>query len=358
MNTFILSMEANFSSLVAEDDVNIEIDQAIIIDLDQDAAECEIEDLDDPQEEKKDSQSDKENEPLEEQDPSDLKSALLNAKPLKPVGRQKILNKLEIKNILAKRCCNAYWYFSDEKRKELVQKHPNLPLPLIMRMVGEEWNKIEEKDKHNYVALARKEKQYFKGQEKLIPKALLDKILAKKAAKCKIDWRDGEEFQEDGGDLSDTGLIKPPSKPKNPMTMFKCYYQDMKEKLEKSDPNLTSDERKTRITQSWKSSTLDDKQHFRELALNDKKRYEKEFDKYLQNTYLFTQMTIQHKKCKKSPKPYHFSHHRGYSIDPAHLTVPKRPMSAYMIFSQEERDRIRTKMAHCSYDEIQRAVSI
>ena len=135
----------------------------------------------------------------------------------------------------------------------------------------------------------------------------------------------------------------------------------MKKKLDQEHPGWTFDQRKEEITKSWKFLSHDDKSTFRDLAEKDKKRYELEYDEWIQERYLYNEMMLQNKKKKKKPKgDYNFikAGKQSYSIDPSQLSVPKRATTPFQLFTQEERDLIRTKMAHCSMSDITGAIKL
>ena len=251
----------------------------------------------------------------------------------------KIVNKQQIKTILSKSSCNPYMLYASEQRPILKSNNPSLSLTEITRLISSSWTQLPSPTKALYTQRALAQKSQNSSNLTLIPSPLRSKLLKKRASRVKISYTGSPEFHSDGGDLSDTGTVAPPKKPKLPLTIYKLYSNHAK-----SNPSCPP----------FKLLDPDEKAHFQSLYLKEKQRYSLEYDKYLQSLYLYSEMQRQ---CRKK-KSYSLKEIKGYKLDIDRLKPPKRPMSAYMLFAKEEKEVIRMRMAHCTYDDVQRAVGI
>ena len=60
-----------------------------------------------------------------------------------------------------KRPRNAYLLFTLDKREEVKTDNPDAPAKLILKLLGEEWNKLSSEQKVPYTDKAKAEKQVY-----------------------------------------------------------------------------------------------------------------------------------------------------------------------------------------------------
>jgi hypothetical protein len=105
---------------------------------------------------------------------------------------------------------------------------------------------------------------------------------------------------------------KNPDAPKKWNTSYIIFCTEQRSKIKKENASLSATEVTTRLGQMWKSLSADQKKKYEQLSLKDKERYTQE----MKDAGLVTE--------KKSDKP-------------------KRPLSSYILFCQEQRAHVKSK---------------
>lgn len=104
---------------------------------------------------------------------------------------------------------------------------------------------------------------------------------------------------------------KDPLAPKRPLTAYMHYNKDAREELRKKHPEMKVTELAGLVGAQWRALTAAQKVPYEKKAAADKEHYSKLFEKY------------------RAEKEKH--------------AAPKRPRTAYLLFSMEERERILAK---------------
>lgn len=69
---------------------------------------------------------------------------------------------------------------------------------------------------------------------------------------------------------------EPPYKIKRPRSSYAFYMKDMRSSIAEKFPNKTPRELMSNVAESWKASATSVREKYKQMALNDKKRYEDE----------------------------------------------------------------------------------
>ena len=143
---------------------------------------------------------------------------------------------------------SAYIFFTQDNISKYKKLYPNISLREIFKLIGEEWNKLNEKEKVKYYELEKKSKENFeKNKEK-------NNYNYKKK---KIDIK----------------------KPKRFRTAFMIYLQENKNKVDKKN----CIESLKNLGQNWKKLDQKEKDIYIKKSETDKHRYKKELMDYLKN---------------------------------------------------------------------------
>lgn len=148
-----------------------------------------------------------------------------------------------------KRPSTAYIFFSMEERKRIHSENPQLPIPQVMKQIGETWRQMEDKSRYETLAAADTAR-YHTEMSSYIPPPKVPK---------KVDVEDLEM-------------------PKMPKSGFHMYSMEETNRLCTAFPDLSLLEAMELVTQRWQN--LPNRQVYEERAVADYKRYEKEMKKY------------------------------------------------------------------------------
>ena len=143
---------------------------------------------------------------------------------------------------------SAYIFFTQDNISKYKKLYPKISLREIFKLIGDEWNKLNEKEKVKYYELEKKSKEYFeKNKEKNNYNYKKKKIEIKK--------------------------------PKRFRTAFMIYLQENKSKVDKKN----CIESLKVLGQNWKNLSKIEKDIYIKKSENDKERYNKELMDYLKN---------------------------------------------------------------------------
>ncbi|PAA54321.1 hypothetical protein BOX15_Mlig030660g2 [Macrostomum lignano] len=116
-------------------------------------------------------------------------------------------------------------------------------------------------------------------------------------------------------------MVKDKMRPKGPMSAYACFVQVIREEHKKKHPeeSVVFAEFSKKCAEKWKTMNPKEKKRFEDMASRDKERYNREMDDYV---------PADGSKGKKRKKPK----------DP---NMPKRALTAFFLFSDEHRQKIR-----------------
>ena len=158
------------------------------------------------------------------------------------------MSKKNSKSSNIKKYKSAYIFFTQDNISKYKKLYPKISLREIFKLIGDEWNKLNEKEKVKYYELEKKSKEYFeKNKEKNNYNYKKKKIEIKK--------------------------------PKRFRTAFMIYLQENKTKVDKKN----CIESLKVLGQNWKNLSKIEKDIYIKKSENDKERYNKELMDYLKN---------------------------------------------------------------------------
>jgi len=158
------------------------------------------------------------------------------------------MTKKNSKSSNIKKYKSAYIFFTQDNISKYKKLYPKISLREIFKLIGDEWNKLNEKEKVKYYELEKKSKEYFeKNKEKNNYNYKKKKIEIKK--------------------------------PKRFRTAFMIYLQENKSKVDKKN----CIESLKVLGQNWKNLSKIEKDIYIKKSENDKERYNKELMDYLKN---------------------------------------------------------------------------
>lgn len=133
---------------------------------------------------------------------------------------------------------------------------------------------------------------------------------------------------------------KDPNRPKRNMSAFFLYSNAHRPRIKEENAGIAFGAVAKLLSVEFKQITAEDRQKWDELALEDKKRYQRQMENYTPLSEDSEEETTTKKKKKKK--------------DP---NAPKRNLSAYFIYSQEVRSSVRENNPQASFGGIAKLIS-
>lgn len=117
--------------------------------------------------------------------------------------------------------------------------------------------------------------------------------------------------------------VKDPNAPKRGLSAWIIYTNEMRPKFKADNPDKSTTELTTLMSQEWRNMTDEDKKKYTDLADVDKQRYMKEKDEYESNSDSENSDSEKPKKVKKEKDP----------------NAPKKNQNSWMHFSRVIRSK-------------------
>ena len=125
-----------------------------------------------------------------------------------------------------------------------------------------------------------------------------------------VDTFSGKDFTIDDIKGMDTFMkpkknkkIKDPKAPKRALSAWIIYTNELRSKFKADNPDKSTTELTTLMSQEWRNMTDEDKKKYTDLAIVDKERYMKEMDEYESNSDNDSSDSEKPKKVKKEKDP-------------------------------------------------------
>lgn len=259
-----------------------------------------------------------------------------------PKAEAKNKAKPELKLAHPKKSLTAYTLFVKIKRKELQEKFPEATTPELMKEIGRQWKNITPDEKEWYQNMALKDKDRYKREINEMN-------------------RIKEYHNIDSCDLK---------KPKKCLSSYMIFVRDTRSKVTQEFPDMNALDVMKEVGRRWQNISEEDKKSFQTLADRDKERFKREHQQYLKD------LEVLDKKLKNSSKMKDASSgelEKGSDIeivddqtdpigpngkkmrrDPG---MPKKPLSAYIYFSQETREQIKKEHPNMPVSQVMQLVS-
>lgn len=182
-----------------------------------------------------------------------------------------------------KKNLSAYIYFSNDVRKKLQDKYPELSIKEITSKIGEKWHTLSNDERNPFDDLAKKDKIRYMEQIKTFDEKIKSGEIILQQKKKKKQKADKD-------------------KPKKNSSAYIYFSSYIMEQMKKDYPDKKITELAVIIGEEWSKLSTDQKIPFDEQAKKDKKRYQKEMKIYTKNLETKKETTVKTsgKKVAKS----------------------------------------------------------
>lgn len=204
-----------------------------------------------------------------------------------------------------KRPCTSYIYFSNDVRKDLQEKNPNLKPKELAAKIGELWKGLTAEQKIPYENLYKDAKVKFDTEKaNYVPAA-------------------GFEVEE-----KPNKKVKDPNAPKKPKNSFMFFCEENRDLAKEKNPSFSPKEVTKRLAELWRELSDKEKQKYKDKADQDKTKYDKAKENYVPSNQPLNQDT-----------------------------KPVREKSAYTNFSNEMRPKIKASNPNAKFGELSKLLS-
>lgn len=204
-----------------------------------------------------------------------------------------------------KRPCTSYIYFSNDVRKNLQEKNPELKPKQLAAKIGELWKGLTDVQKVPYENLYKDAKAKFDiAKANYVPAA-------------------GFEVEE-----KSSKKVKDPNAPKKPKNSFMFFCEENRDLVKEKNASFSPKEVTKKLAETWRDLSDDEKQKYKDKADQDKTKYDKAKENYVPNN----QPLNDEKK-------------------------PTREKSAYTNFSNELRPKIKASNPNAKFGELSKILS-
>jgi len=165
-----------------------------------------------------------------------------------------------------KRATTAYFYYTSQRRSELLKEQPGIKVTEQAKIMGQEWKQLSDSEKAPFVQKAEKDKKRY-AEEKA------NYVAPEKDS-------DASDSSSDSDEPKKKKKKKDPNAPKKPKNAFMFFANDKRESVKAKHPKFKTTEISTKLGEMWKSLSEAEKKPYEKQAENDKGRYEKEMKAY------------------------------------------------------------------------------
>jgi len=277
---------------------------------------------------------------LDEDDVSSVKAALTeNPDPLLKVAsklnssQQSVVKKVKDPNA-PKRGKSSYIFFCVENREKVKTAHPDMEAKDIIKELGRVWRtETSAKDKERYTKMSVEDKERYEEESK--------------------------DYVPPPG-MASSGAKKKRTGPKRGLTAYIFFCKDQREVLKTEKPDLQTKDVTSELGLRWRALSEKDKKPYAKLAKEDKDRYDREKENWVEPeepeeaeeeapvkakakapTKKAPAKTKAKAPAKKAPAKAK-SKAKASSKDEEDEEKPeKKKKSGYIIFQQEERPGVK-----------------
>ena len=218
-----------------------------------------------------------------------------------------------------KRGKSGYIHFCVDKRSKIKDNNPDMSAKDIIKELGRVWREdvtVKEKDKYNKLSNIDKQR-YEKEMKDYTPPIDTGTITTEKVK------REG---------------------PKRGLTAYIFFCKNQRPIIKDNNPNLSTKEITIQLGKEWKELSENEKSPYNKLAQDDKKRYENE-----KNHQSKSKSSTKQSKSKSSTKQ---SKSKSSTKQSKSKSSTKKGKSAYIIFCQQERQKLKNENDELTGQEI------
>jgi hypothetical protein len=161
-----------------------------------------------------------------------------------------------------KRALTAYMMFSQERRNQLRNEHPDAGFGQVGKLLGEAWAALPEADKQKFNEMAAKDKIRYQ----------------KELATYKEEHP--ESSDDEDRPAKKKKKKKDPLAPKKPCSAFFHFSKKMRPTIKQQHPDATFGQLGKIIGEQWAKLGPDERKEFELAAAADKERYANEMKNY------------------------------------------------------------------------------
>ena len=235
-----------------------------------------------------------------------------------------------------KRPANAHMLFANDMRAAVVKEHPEMSMVERGKVLGEKWRAIGEKDKARYETKAAAEKErYAEEMKHYVPPVVEsdDDDDDDTATTTPEKDADADAPAAKGGKKKKK---KDPNAPKRPPNAYILFSNDARAKLQKQHPEMSPKEIMSTLAAQWQNASEKEKAKYEAKTKEAKEAYDVASAEYEKNKPAAASDDDDDDDDdaaagKKGGKK------RKQKKDP---NAPKRPLSAYILFSGDARAKV------------------
>ena len=165
-----------------------------------------------------------------------------------------------------KKPLSGYVFFSIEERPNILKEDPNIGFGDISKKLSEKWKSLSENEKIPYINKSNDDKERFKTEME------------------KYNISVSEPNEEENKNDKKKRKKKNKDAPKKPLSAYLFFSMEERPKITEKDPNLKFVDITKMVAEKWKSLNEKDKAPYVTKANNDKERFKKDMEEYV-NTH-------------------------------------------------------------------------
>lgn len=212
-----------------------------------------------------------------------------------------------------KRGMTSFMLFSNSIRSTIKVENPDISFGETAKLIGKKFKELSAEERKEWDAKAGKDKERYQAE---------------------MEDYSAPEDGDDGG-----GKAKPkkdPNAPKKPMSSYFQYSVSNRARIKEENPDAAFGDIAKLVSTQFKALTDNEKKKYEDMAVKDKARYQEEMKDYTPPKGLAGAAT----KGGKQGKP---------KKDP---NAPKRAMTAFMLFSNASRAKVKEDNPGISFGEL------
>jgi len=222
-----------------------------------------------------------------------------------------------------KRPKSSYLFFCEDKRDDVKEDYPDLKATEITSKLGELWKALSDSDKTKYIEQAEEAKESYKENMSSYVRPSDEELIQLAASKKGKKGKKGEKRPKD------------PNAPKRPKSSYLFFCEDKRVLVKEAEPELKATEVTSKLGQLWKALSEKQKQKYVKKAEQAKEDYNEEMKSYVRPSDEELAKLEASKPKRKGSKG---SNGKGKSKESG---APKRPMTAFLLFSMEKREEVK-----------------
>ena len=217
-----------------------------------------------------------------------------------------------------KRPKSSYLFFCEDKRAEVKEDYPDLKATEITSKLGDLWKALSDSDKTKYIEQAEEAKESYKEKMSSYVRPSDEELIQIAASKKGKKGKKGEKRPKD------------PNAPKRPKSSYLFFCEDKRDLVKEAEPDLKATEVTSKLGQLWKALSDKQKQKYVKKADQAKEHYNEEMKSYVRPS--------DEELAKFKPKRKGSKGSKGKRKESG---APKRPMTAFLLFSMEKREEVK-----------------